>query len=100
MAAPNHNIKHIDIADESELARLAEEVYQSRQPRILRRAGQDLAIVLPIEESSGARRHRKTAADVSAFRDAAGSWATVDTDQLVEDICKSRRRSVRRPIDL
>jgi len=100
MAAPNHNAKHVDISDEPELARLAEEVHQSRQPQILRRAGQDLAIVLPIEESSGQRRRRKTPADVAAFRDAAGSWATVDTDQLVEDIRESRRRSMRPPVDL
>jgi len=100
MAAADHNIKHIDVADEPELARLAEEVHRSRQPRILRRADEDLAIVLPIETPSTPRRRKKTPADVAAFREAAGTWATVDTDQLIEDFRESRRRSVRPPVDL
>jgi hypothetical protein len=100
MAAPNPDVEHIDITEEPDLARLAEEVHRSRQPLILRRAGEDLAIVLPIDETPPPRKRRKTPADIAAFHDAAGSWKMVDTDQLVKDIRESRRRSVRPPIDL
>ncbi len=46
------------------------------------------------------RRGKPTAAHYEAFRQAAGSWADVDTDKLIEDIYATRRRSNRPPIDL
>jgi hypothetical protein len=35
-----------------------------------------------------------------AFRSAAGSWADVDTDKLIEGIYAMRRRSNRPPVEL
>jgi hypothetical protein len=96
-------LRPIDISDTPELLRLAEEVRNTNEPRVLRRNSEDLAIVMPIPKSPTAPRAKKTktAADYAAFRSAAGGWkGLVDTDKLVEDIYESRRISTRPPVEL
>jgi|SRR5579875_2027044 len=100
MAAPKRELEHIDVAGDPELSRLADDVHRTRQPRILSASGRDLAIVLPIEDDARQDGRKNSAEDVAAFREAAGSWATIDTDQLIEDIYESRRRSKRHPFEL
>lgn len=91
----------IDIDSVPELVRLAEEVRATGEPRLLRRDGQDLAMIAPIERKGKQRsRREKTEADYEAFRSAAGSWKDVDTDKLLEDIYESRRLSSRPPVEL
>ena len=94
-------LKAIDISDAPELLRLAEEVRATREPRVLRRHGEDLAVLAPVP--SAARRRRggaKTPAELEAFRSSAGSWNDIDTDRLIADIYASRERSSRAPIEL
>jgi hypothetical protein len=93
----------IELGDASELLQVAEEVRRSHTPRLLRHAGEDLAIVVPVSHTPTKRRRgrEKTAADYEVFRRAAGSWKDlVDTDKLIEDIYESRRISTRPPVDL
>jgi hypothetical protein len=88
--------KSVDISDTPELVRLAEEVRATREPRVLRRGGEDVAVLAPIPPASGRRagRHR-TAADYAAFRASAGSWKDVDVDRFLADNEASRNRSSR-----
>src|SRR5947209_3613477 len=92
--------RRIDVSDEPALLRLAEEVQSSNEPRVLRRDGEDLAMVVPIPPRGRSRPKARTAADYAAFRRAAGSWADVDTDRLIDDIYATRRRSNRPSIEL
>jgi hypothetical protein len=95
--------KPIELSDASELLQVAEEVRRSHTPRLLRHAGEDLAIVVPVPRPSKTPRRgrEKTEAEYEAFRRAAGSWKDlVDTDKLIEDIYESRRISTRPPVDL
>lgn len=94
------HIDPIDIGDTPELLWLAEEVHRSHQPRVLRRDGEDLAMVVPLPRTGTSRRKKPTPADIEAFRSAAGSWSDIDTDKLIEDIYTMRRRSNPPPIDL
>jgi hypothetical protein len=99
---PEH-AEPLELGDASELLRVAEEVRRSHTSRLLRHAGEDLAIVVPVAHPSKTRRRgrEKTAADFEAFRRSAGSWKDlVDTDKLIEDIYESRRISTRPPVDL
>ena len=41
------DLKAIDVSDQPELLRLAEEVHTSGEARLLRRASQELAVLLP-----------------------------------------------------
>lgn len=78
------HIKPIELGDTSELLQVAEEVHRSHMPRILRHAGEDLAIVVPLPQlpKTRGRRREKTEADYEAFRNAAGSWKDIDTGKL------------------
>ncbi len=92
----------IDISDAPEILRLVEEVRRVGEPRILRKDGQDLAVVSPLPQSRNKKRRitKPTEADLARFRSVAGSWADVDTDKLIEDIYETRRRSNRPPVEL
>jgi hypothetical protein len=41
--------KPIDISNDPELLKLAEEVYTTHEPRILRRDDEDLAVLMPVK---------------------------------------------------
>jgi hypothetical protein len=90
------------VTDAPELLRLAEEVRQSGKPRLLRRGGQDLAILSPIGPASR-RSTRKakayTRADDDAFLAAAGAWTDFDLEGYLKNNEESRRRS-RPPVEL
>ncbi len=95
-------LKRIDISGIPELLNIAEEVKRSNESRVLRRDGEDMAILTPIKKTThgGRRTVAKTKADYEAFRAAAGGWKDVDTDKLIEDIYADRRISNRPPVQL
>ena len=92
--------KPLDISDMPDLLRLAEEVRASHEPRVLRLADEDLAMVIPVTavKRRGVRSTRSK--DLQAFRAAAGGWSDLDTDALVRDIYETRRSSTRPPVRL
>ena len=94
-------LKGIDVSCVPELLGVAEEVRNTGEPRLLRKDGEDLAIVVPVKPASRrlARRPR-TKADYEAFRSAAGGWKDVDTDRLISDIYADRRVSNRPAVEL
>jgi hypothetical protein len=114
-----HELPSIDISDQPELVRLAEEVRATNRPRVLRRDGEDLALLVPLgsgpavsEESLGAPEARIWA-DVgirnphdpwagydperirAALRRSAGALAGVDRDALLEDLAAAREQDTR-----
>lgn len=78
--------KAIEIGDLPEL-----EVRDTREPRLLRHDGEDLALLVPASPAGKHRGRPKTNADYDAFRSAAGGWSDVDTDELLEAIYEDRR---------
>jgi len=87
----NREIVRVDITNSPDLARLAEEVRASMQPRYLEKDGQALAMVTPVVPRRSHRR-AKTASDEAAFLASAGSWkGLVDGEQLKRDLAESRR---------
>jgi len=87
--------KSIDISDVPDILRLVEEVRRVGEPRVLRRNGDDLAVVMPLPPAGTSPFKKPTAEDYEAFRRAAGSWADIDTDGLIEDIYRARREGTR-----
>ena len=92
----------IDISNTPDLLRLVEEVAESGKPRMLRRADEDVAVLLPVKKaaSRGRTGRTKTKADYEAFLSSAGSWSDVDTDKFIEEMYESRRIDTRPPTDL
>jgi antitoxin (DNA-binding transcriptional repressor) of toxin-antitoxin stability system len=97
MAEPS---KSIDITDVPDLLRVAEEVRRAGEPRVLRKDGKEVAMVVPLPRPRKRRSKKPTEADIEAFRSAAGGWADIDTDKLIENIYESRRISIRPPVEL
>jgi hypothetical protein len=59
----------LDVSDQPELLRLAEEVHASGEARLLRRARQELAVLLPAKpRPRSSSRARPLAADDALFR--------------------------------
>lgn len=74
----------------SDLERIFDRVAQGESVIVVDTDGKDVAIVKPVR--SRRRGGRKTAADLAAFHAAAGGWADVDTDALIETLYESRHR--------
>lgn len=96
------DMRSIDISSVPDLVRIAEGVRTSGRPRILRRNGEDMAMVIPIVHSrKRGTRHTRTQADYDAFLSSAGGWkGLVDGDKLLTDIYESRELSTKPPIEL
>src|SRR4051794_2964009 len=91
----------IDISTNLDLVRLAEEVARSGEARLLRRADEDVAILMPLTATLPRRKGRtKTEEDYEAFLASAGGWADVDVDTFLEDMNESREHSSRPPVEL
>ena len=83
----------IDVSDAPELLRLAEEVHRTGQARVLRRNGEDLAVIRPVPGSKKSGKPAKTKEDWEAFLSAAGSWKDFDLDEFLKNLEESRRTS-------
>ncbi|MCX6023268.1 MAG: hypothetical protein NTZ05_16390 [Chloroflexi bacterium] len=95
-------MRFVELDDSPDLAALAEEVQRTQQPCLLRRHGQDVAVLQPAPPSGKRLPVREfTEADDEAFLAAGGGWeGLIDTDKFIEDIYESRRRSIKPPVDL
>lgn len=94
-------LRATDISNVPELLKLAVEVNESREPRILRRNSEDLAILMPARSLRRRAKRPRTDVDYKAFLSSAGGWkGLVDTDKLKEDIRASRKLSSRPPVEL
>ena len=104
-------LRSIDISDVPELLRLAEEVRTTNEPHVLRRAGEDIAVLMPIGPTTK-RRGRKpalarrspapeeVARSKAGIVGSAGSWRDIDAEALKEYIRERRDASRRPPVRL
>ena len=90
-------MKHIDVTDSPELLHLAEEVSQTREPRMLRRGNQELALLLPIGVPQTSDEDIWANYDPEkvrrALRETAGILVGVDIPQLLDDLRAEREQS-------
>lgn len=89
--------KVVDIGGMPELVRLAEEVRATHEPRVLRRGGEDLAVLTPVEPRRSGDLW--TGYDPDAVRAAidatAGSWADLDVDAVIAYVYRAREEGSR-----
>lgn len=93
-------LKPVDVATVPGLLSIVEEVRASGVARLIKRDGEDLAILAPVKPPKARAPRGKTKADYEALLAAAGSWADVDTDAFLANVGESRRLSSRPPIEL
>src|SRR6266568_3355240 len=69
-----------------DLLHLVEEVNTTKQPRILKRDSETVAVLMPVATAIQPKKRTKTKADHEAFLASAGSWKDVDTETLLKNI--------------
>jgi len=92
-------IKKINITSLPDLLRLAEEARKDNRTFVLVDNGEEIARLTPTTKAR-ARSRRPSAADIAAFRSAAGSWKDVDVDKFLADNYESRRVSTSDRVEL
>jgi hypothetical protein len=101
----------IELAEVGDLAALVDEVRRSRRPQILRRDGEDLAVLVPMTMTSARRsgyrmaRLRPPAAEEiersrAGITEAAGSWQDIDVEGLKDDLRRQRDIATRPSVEL
>jgi len=91
----------IDISNFPDLLRIAREVQAAKQPRILTRESETIAVLMPVGTVVKSKKKQgKTKADYEAFRAAAGSWKDMDVEKFKADISASRKIATRPRIKL
>jgi hypothetical protein len=80
-------LKRTDVSQTPDVLRLAEEVQRTRQPRLLQRDREDLAIIIPVAPRGQTRTTQEQALDAQIWADVGvtdpGSiWANYDPDQV------------------
>jgi hypothetical protein len=92
-------IRRINIRCLPELLRLAEEARKDNSIFVLVDDEREIARLTPTTKPR-ARGGRPSAADIAAFRSAAGSWKDVDVDKFLADNYESRRISTSDRVEL
>jgi hypothetical protein len=102
-------VQSIELADIDDLAALVDDVRRSGRSRILRRDGEDVAVLMPAgneanRRSRSTRRAQPTVAEVkrsqAGIKAAIGSWKDVDADTLKDELRSQRNIATRPSVDL
>jgi len=92
----SRNLIPIDISNLPDLLRLAEEVQNTKTPRILKRDTETVAVLMPV--GSAVKPEKKpapTKADYDASLAAIGSWSDLDSDALIAHVYRARKEGSR-----
>ena len=106
-------LQSIDISNKADLLRLAEDVRQSNQPRVLRRDNEDIAVLVPMDhvanneadDSNGTQDptahertpHERTPHERTAHERTAHERQDVDTDTLIATFYKEKMHGAQIP---
>jgi hypothetical protein len=86
----------IDISNLPDLLRLAEEVQNTKTPRILKRDTETVAVLMPV--GSAVKPEKKPAPTKAAYDAslaAIGSWSDLDSDALIAHVYRARKEGSR-----
>jgi hypothetical protein len=89
------NLTPIDISNQPDILRLAEEVQATRTPRVLKRDSESIAVVMPLatalpRQGEDVWKHYDTKRVRKALQESAGALAGVDKERLLGDIAAER----------
>lgn len=94
-------LRYLDLESGPNLTEVAKSVQASQEPVVLREAGEDIAVISPVDRDARPPVTKiVTGNDLDDLLSVAGSWADIDTDKLIDEIYKQRLVSTRPPIEL
>ena len=79
----------IDISNNPELVRIAEEVRTTKTPRVLKKDNETVAVLVPAEPTKKQQWEH--------IRETFGSWNDVDADAMISNIYRAREEGSRPP---
>ena len=84
--------KRVPLRPDTDLLHLVEEVHRDKEPRLIERDGEVLAVVVSPEEysSSSAPKSKRFKKELLAL---AGVWKDLDADRMIDDIYKARHEA-------
>jgi hypothetical protein len=101
IAVMEKTLRVVNLEENETLTTLAEEVASTRHRVLLRKHGQDIAVISPVTDPDDADSAQQ---DEDAYREAfirsAGGWKGLVDEELLDEIYRSRSISTRDPVDL
>ncbi len=86
----------IDISNIPELVRIAEEVNNTKESRVLTVSRRTLAVLMPVGTAvKPEKKPKPTKADYDASLAALGSWSDLDPDALIAHVYRAREEGSR-----
>lgn len=94
----NRNLTPLDISNQPDILRLAEEVRATRTPRVLKRDNESIAVVMPLattlpQQGEDTWKHYDAKRVQRALKESAGALAGVDKETLLNDIAADRTQN-------
>ena len=81
----------IDISNNPDLLRLAEEVAATKKSRLLRASGESVALLTPVKPTKKRRTGpEKTLGEYKRFRSGVGAWKDIDAKEMIAKIYRWR----------
>ena len=96
-ATANRGPERVQIAPGTDLVRVVDDVHTDKEPRVIERNGEPLAVVISLEDylrthDEPSREPSKD--DILAF---AGTWSDLDAEALIEEIDRWRHEALPSP---
>lgn len=85
-------LKRVLLRPDTNLLRILEDVHADKEPRLIERDGEALAVVVSPEEYAAVAT-TPTDEGIARALKAAGAWKDLDTDAMVERIYRARREA-------
>jgi prevent-host-death family protein len=90
MARPS---KRIRLEPDTDLADLVEQVRTDKEPRLLERHGEQVAVLLSLDDYAELTGDPKSKRNKEKLLTLAGAWSDIDANDLVDMIYRSRHES-------
>jgi prevent-host-death family protein len=91
--AVNRKPETVRLEPGTDLLRVVEEVHADKEPRVIERNGEPLAVVISLEDYLSTHSERSVKGSKEKVLSFAGLWKDLDADVLIEEIYRARHES-------
>ena len=85
--------RRIKLRPDTDILGLIDEVRADKEPRVLEREGEDVAVLLSPDDYAALTAEPKSKRHKARLLSLAGAWKDLDTDRMVEEIYRARHES-------
>ena len=93
--------RRVKLEPNTDILGLIDEVRSDKEPRVLEREGEDVAVLLSPDDYAALTAEPKSKTHKARLLSLAGAWKDLDTDTMIEKIYGARHESPpSRPVEL